>query len=149
MCNHRKARKTLSHFELSDKQFEVTQCNGTEQPFENEYWDFYEPGIYVDILNGDPLFASIHKYDSGTGWPSFYQSIQPENIIEVTDYSHGMIRTEVRAKNVSSHLGHIFEDSSQSTGIRYCINSAALRFIHADDLKEAGYEEYIHLFEEK
>lgn len=134
---------------LSPIQYKVTQKDGTEPPFKNEYWDNKEPGIYVDIISGEPLFASVHKYKSGTGWPSFYDTISKDNIVTKTDKSLFRTRTEVRSKNADSHLGHVFEDGPDQTGLRYCMNSAAMRFVHKDKLKEEGYEDYIKLFKEK
>jgi peptide-methionine (R)-S-oxide reductase len=136
---------------LSPEQYTVTQKNGTERPFSGEYWDNHEPGIYVDVVSGEPLFASVDKFDSGTGWPSFTRPIRepngPDNVVEKRDLSHLMIRTEVRSAHGDSHLGHVFNDGPRSEGgLRYCINSASLRFIHLDDLDAKGYGEYKTLF---
>jgi len=132
---------------LSPLQYKVTQKEGTEPPFHNEYWNNKEGGIYVDIVSGEPLFSSIDKYDSGTGWPSFSNPLVKENIVEKKDYKLFSVRTEVRSLAGDSHLGHVFEDGPISTGLRYCINSAALRFIHVDQLEEEGYGQFLVLFE--
>ncbi|HET6736336.1 peptide-methionine (R)-S-oxide reductase MsrB [Mycobacterium sp.] len=130
---------------LSPEQYHVTQENGTERPFTGEYWDNHEPGIYVDVVSGEPLFASVDKFDSGTGWPSFTKPIA--NVVEKRDFSHLMMRTEVRSEHGDSHLGHVFNDGPRSEGgLRYCINSAALRFIHLVDLEAQGYGQYRSLF---
>jgi peptide-methionine (R)-S-oxide reductase len=135
---------------LTPDQYRVTQKNGTERPFTGEYWDNKEPGIYVDVVSGEPLFASVDKFDSGTGWPSFTKPIDTGNVVEKRDFSHLMMRTEVRSTHGDSHLGHVFPDGPRdSGGLRYCINSAALRFIHRDDLEAEGYGEYRSLFDNK
>lgn len=135
---------------LTPMQYEVTQNNGTEPPFQNEYFDHEEEGIYVDIVSGEPLFSSLDKYDAGCGWPSFTKPLQHSRIKMVPDYSHNMVRTEVRSKLADSHLGHVFEDGPiDRGGLRYCINSAALRFIPKEDLEKEGYGEYKYLFEKR
>jgi methionine-R-sulfoxide reductase len=132
---------------LTPTQYNVTQCSDTEPPFRNEFSNYHEPGIYVDIVSGEPLFSSTDKFDSGTGWPSFVRPIEKENVTEPTDTSQGMRRVEVRSAQADSHLGHVFPDGPRPTGLRYCINSAALRFIPAAKLEEAGYGKYKALFE--
>jgi peptide methionine sulfoxide reductase msrA/msrB len=131
---------------LSSLQYQVTRENATERPFDNEYWDNKRNGIYVDIASGEPLFSSLDKFDSGCGWPSFDKPLVKENIKENIDKSHSMIRTEVRSNYADSHLGHVFGDGPTPTGVRYCINSAALRFIPVEDLESEGYGEYLKLF---
>jgi peptide-methionine (R)-S-oxide reductase len=132
---------------LSPEQYQVTQKNGTERPFTGEYWDNHEPGIYVDVVSGEPLFASVDKFESGSGWPSFTKPIEKANVLEKRDFSHLMLRTEVRSAHGDSHLGHVFNDGPREAGgLRYCINSASLRFIHLDDLEAEGYGEFTTLF---
>lgn len=146
MPDYRKSPEALSR--LSPEQYRVTQRGGTERPFENEYWDNKEPGIYVDVVSGEPLFASPDKYDSKSGWPSFTKPIESENVVEKDDGTHGMMQTEVRSMHGDSHLGHVFDDGpSDAGGLRYCINSASLRFIPLDELESEGYGNYRRLFE--
>ena len=134
---------------LTPEQYQVTQKSGTEPAFTGEYWDNHEPGLYVDIVSGEPLFASVDKFDSGTGWPSFTKPVDNGNVVENRDRSHFMIRTEVRSAHGDSHLGHVFPDGPQEAGgLRYCINSASLRFIPRDDLEKEGYGRYLSMFDE-
>ena len=133
---------------LTPAQYDVTQNCGTERPFTGEHWDNKEPGLYVDVVSGEPLFASVDKFDSGSGWPSFTKPVDRTNVVEKRDLSHFMIRTEVRSAHGDSHLGHVFPDGPQEAGgLRYCINSASLRFIPRGDLEKEGYGEYVSLFQ--
>ena len=131
---------------LTPEQYKITQQEGTEPPFRNEYWDNKEPGIYVDVVSGEVLFSSLDKYETGTGWPSFTQPLASENIVEHTDHKLFMTRTEVRSKNADSHLGHVFNDGPRPTGLRYCMNSASMRFIPVGELEKEGYGQYLSLF---
>ena len=133
--------------QLTKDQYNVTRGCGTETPFHNAYWDNHRPGIYVDIITGEPLFSSLDKFDSGTGWPSFTKPISADKVTEKKDSSYGMERIEVRSKTSESHLGHVFDDGPAPTGQRFCVNSAALRFVPADKLKEEGYGQYLSLFQ--
>jgi methionine-R-sulfoxide reductase len=131
---------------LTSLQYAVTQREATETPFRNEYWDNHEPGLYVDVVSGEPLFSSLDKYDSGTGWPSFTRPLVPANIRTKTDRMLGFERTEVRSAHANSHLGHVFDDGPRPTGLRYCMNSASMRFIPLARLEAEGYGEYVSLF---
>jgi peptide-methionine (R)-S-oxide reductase len=145
--DYRKNPEAISR--LSPEQYRVTQEAETEPPFNNAYWDSEEPGLYVDIVSGEPLFASVNKYDSGTGWPTFTRPVEAENVVELQDSTLGITRTEVRSAHGDSHLGHVFDDGPpEAGGLRYCMNSAALRFIPRDDLERAGYGEYRNVFEQ-
>lgn len=135
--------------ELSEMQYNVTQKDATEPPFKNEYWDHDEQGIYVDLVSGEPLFSSNDKFDAGCGWPSFTDPIEDKEVVEKTDTSRGMSRTEVRSKTADSHLGHVFNDGPSESGLRYCINSASIRFVAKDKMEQEGYEEFLPLFKKK
>jgi peptide-methionine (R)-S-oxide reductase len=146
--NYTKNAEAISR--LNPEEYKVTQQNATERPFENAYWDHDEPGIYVDIVSGEPLFSSLDKFDSNCGWPSFSKPVEPEHVDERSDVTHGMSRTEVRSIHGDSHLGHVFNDGpKEAGGLRYCINSASLRFIPLDELESQGYGDYLGLFESK
>ena len=132
---------------LTPLQYQVTQHEGTERAFSNEYWDNHRPGIYVDVVSGEPLFSSLDKFDSGTGWPSFTQPLDKDNVKTGTDFKIGLPRTEVRSAHAGSHLGHVFPDGPPPTGLRYCMNSASLRFIPVEELAAQGYGQYLPLFE--
>jgi peptide-methionine (R)-S-oxide reductase len=148
MAQYTKDKEAVAR--LTPEQFRVTQQSATERPFQNEFWDHDEPGIYVDIVSGEPLFSSLDKFDSHCGWPSFTKPLEGGNVEELSDTTHGMVRTEVRSTHADSHLGHVFDDGPRDKGgLRYCINSASLRFIPLDELEGAGYGEYRKLFENK
>jgi methionine-R-sulfoxide reductase len=146
MNNFQKLDLSKVKLKLSTEQFMVTQKNGTEQPFKNAYWNNYKPGLYVDVVSGEPLFSSLDKFDSGTGWPSFTRPVKCSGIVEKQDYKYGMVRTEVRSRQAGSHLGHVFDDGPAPTWKRYCINSASLRFIPVERINEEGYEAYLDIF---
>jgi methionine-R-sulfoxide reductase len=146
MSDYKKPADAELKQRLTPLQYEVTQHDSTERAFQNEYWDNHEPGIYVDVVSGEPLFSSLDKFDSGTGWPSFTRPLVAENVTTKTDRSHFMTRTEVRSAHGDSHLGHLFDDGPKPTGLRYCMNSASMRFIPVSKLEAEGYGEFAKLF---
>jgi methionine-R-sulfoxide reductase len=149
VSDFKKPSDTELRQKLSAEQYKVTQHEGTERPFHNEYWDNHEAGIYVDVVSGEPLFSSLDKFDSGTGWPSFTRPLESSNVKTKTDRSLFMARTEVRSAHADSHLGHLFDDGPKPTGLRYCMNSASMRFIPVNRLAAEGYGDYLKLFEAK